>query len=95
MTLEDLSDVSQVGEVRLQQIHGGALAESFITSDCAGIWDELAVSARGSASWSTRVGERLSAFLALDGHLVASDRGSGGPTWRPVVFLGAGLSWDL
>lgn len=57
--------------------------------------DELAFSARGSASWSTRVGERLSAFLAFDGHLVASDRGSGGPTWRPVVFLGAGLSWDL
>lgn len=50
VTLEDLSDVALVGEVRLTQIHGGALAESFIGADCVGIYDELAVSADDAAA---------------------------------------------
>ncbi len=45
VTLEDLSSVSQVGEVRLTQIHQGATAEGYIGPSCVGIYDELAVSA--------------------------------------------------
>jgi DNA uptake protein ComE-like DNA-binding protein len=50
VTLADLSDVPLVGEVRLTQIHGGALAEGLITSSCVGIYDELAVSADDAAA---------------------------------------------
>ena len=50
VTLEDLSDVTLVGPARLTQIHGGALAESYIDADCAGIFDELAISADDGAA---------------------------------------------
>ena len=49
-TLEELSAVSGVGKVRLNQIHGGATTEGYITSTCVGIHDELAVSADDEAA---------------------------------------------
>lgn len=49
-SIEQLSSVSGVGAVRLTQIHQGALTEAYIDGSCAGIYDELAVSADDAAA---------------------------------------------
>ncbi|MBJ6761572.1 hypothetical protein JGU66_12415 [Myxococcaceae bacterium JPH2] len=49
-TLAEVAAVRLVGPARLEQIEGGARAESFITASCVGIVDELAVSADDAAA---------------------------------------------
>lgn len=50
VSIAQLSGVSGVGEVRLTQIHGGALTEEYVDASCAGVFDELAVSADDEAA---------------------------------------------
>jgi hypothetical protein len=45
VTLADINSVRLVGPARLEQIEIGARNEDFIDSDCAGIMDDLAISA--------------------------------------------------
>ncbi|NOK00480.1 hypothetical protein HNV27_02520 [Myxococcus xanthus] len=49
-TLAEVSEVRGVGPVRLTQIEGGARALGYITSTCAGILDELALSTDDAAA---------------------------------------------
>lgn len=44
-TLAQVSAVQGMGEARLKQLEGGARAQGAITTSCAGIFDELALSA--------------------------------------------------
>ncbi|WP_171817824.1 hypothetical protein [Pyxidicoccus fallax] len=49
-TLAEVAAVSGVGATRLTQIEGGARELGYITSTCAGIYDELALSADDAAA---------------------------------------------
>ncbi|WP_164018490.1 helix-hairpin-helix domain-containing protein [Pyxidicoccus trucidator] len=50
VTLAEVSAVSGVGPARLEQLEGGARAQSYIGPSCVGIMDELAVSADDAAA---------------------------------------------
>ncbi|MBU8898712.1 hypothetical protein DRW03_10800 [Corallococcus sp. H22C18031201] len=50
VTLAEVAAVRLVGPARLKQIEGGARTEHYITASCAGIVDELAVSADDAAA---------------------------------------------
>lgn len=75
VSIADLSSVSGIAQGRLEQITSAARGADFIDADCAGVYDELAVSAddRGAilAFVNTASSERLTAALRFRPDTVA------------------------